>query len=261
MPLVCAHPAVRFCSALADEQEERRDTQGRDTELFHSLFTTDTLLQKSLIDASEQMLTGFNQFSSSTILVNLTRILNAVLNLPDQINSKQTFTQPSSSTFRMAENHSTPSNYSHLIDLRSYTTKHIHLLKYQLLAFVNNILTAEFFVKKVRCPVSPRASCFPRSFVDQIRFTSRKGLELVERTHSEHPALRPLGEQAVRGQRRLQPIQQIDSEQDLRLSQSKHCLAARIDVRQRHHQSPSTAADQREVATQNIGDSQRSSAR
>ncbi|CAF0784428.1 unnamed protein product [Adineta steineri] len=91
-------------------------------------------LKKSLIDGSEQMLSSFNQFSSATILISLTRILNTVLNLPDQI----------------TKNQSTPPTYSHLIDLRSYTTKHIHVLKYQLLAFVNNILSADFFMKMIK---------------------------------------------------------------------------------------------------------------
>ncbi|CAF2622107.1 unnamed protein product [Rotaria sp. Silwood2] len=45
-------------------------------------------LKKSLIDANEQMLNSFNQFSSSTLLISLTRILNVLLNLPDQITSK-----------------------------------------------------------------------------------------------------------------------------------------------------------------------------
>ena len=44
--------------------------------------------QKSLIDASEQMLTSFNQFSASSILLNLTRILDVFLKMPDQINSE-----------------------------------------------------------------------------------------------------------------------------------------------------------------------------
>ncbi|CAF4599116.1 unnamed protein product, partial [Rotaria sp. Silwood2] len=91
-------------------------------------------LKKSLIDANEQMLNSFNQFSSSTLLISLTRILNVLLNLPDQI----------------TKNQSTPSTYSHLIDLRLYTTKHIHVFKYQLLAFVNNILSADFFIKMIK---------------------------------------------------------------------------------------------------------------
>lgn len=45
------------------------------------------ILKKSLIDGSEQMLNSFNQFPSSTILINLTRIFNVVLDLPDQITS------------------------------------------------------------------------------------------------------------------------------------------------------------------------------
>ncbi|CAF1260717.1 unnamed protein product [Adineta ricciae] len=91
-------------------------------------------LKKSLIDGSEQMLNGFNQFSSATILISLTRILATVLNLPD----------------RVLKNQSTPPTYSHLIDLRLYTTKHIHVLKYQLLTFVNNILSADFFMKMIK---------------------------------------------------------------------------------------------------------------
>jgi len=51
--------------------------------------------------------------------------------------------------FAFLENQSTPSAYSHLIDLRSYTTKHIHVLKYQLLTFVTNVLSSEFFVKMI----------------------------------------------------------------------------------------------------------------
>lgn len=49
--------------------------------------------------------------------------------------------------FFFVENQSTPKNYSHLIDLRSYTTKHIHVLKYQLLTFVSNVLAGELVVK------------------------------------------------------------------------------------------------------------------
>ncbi|CAF2088985.1 unnamed protein product [Rotaria magnacalcarata] len=91
-------------------------------------------LKKSLIEANEQMLSGFNQFPTSTILISVTRILNILLNLPDQITKHQ----------------STPSTYSHLIDLRLYTTKHIHVFKYQLLAFVNNVLSADFFIKMIK---------------------------------------------------------------------------------------------------------------
>jgi len=99
------------------------------------------------------MLNSFNQFSSSTILINSTRILNVVLNLPDQIISKYNpflfITKNLILFFLIKENQSTPSTYSHLIDLRLYTTKHIHVLKYQLLTFINNILSADFFVKMV----------------------------------------------------------------------------------------------------------------
>ena len=96
------------------------------------------------------MLNSFNQFSSSTILINLTRIFNVVLDLPDQITSKTSHLHRSQVDFRLLlENQSTPSTYSHLIDLRLYTTKHIHVLKYQLLTFGNNILSADFFIKMV----------------------------------------------------------------------------------------------------------------
>ena len=44
------------------------------------------------MDGNEQMLNSFNQFSSSTLLMNLTRILNVVLDLPDQITSKLNLT-------------------------------------------------------------------------------------------------------------------------------------------------------------------------
>ena len=98
------------------------------------------------------MLNGFNQFSSATILISLTRILATVLNLPDQVLSKSSHFPVdfySGKIISFVENQSTPSPYSHLIDLRLYTTKHIHVLKYQLLTFVNNILSADFFMKMV----------------------------------------------------------------------------------------------------------------
>lgn len=44
-------------------------------------------LKRSLTDASEQMINSFSQFSSLTILINLTKILNVLLTLPDQISS------------------------------------------------------------------------------------------------------------------------------------------------------------------------------
>ena len=62
------------------------------------------------------------------------------------------------SYFSLKENQTTTSMYSHLIDLRLYTTKHIHILKYQLLTFVNNILCADFFIKKVNFFIMERKS-------------------------------------------------------------------------------------------------------
>ena len=62
------------------------------------------------------------------------------------------------------ENQATPPAYSHLIDLRLYTTKHIHVLKYQLLTFVNNILFADFFVRMVINISSISISCLSFSF-------------------------------------------------------------------------------------------------
>ena len=105
------------------------------------------------MDASEQMINSFSQFSSPTILINLTKILNVLLKLPDQISSSSLLLLRSRHLIRpfiSVENQPTPPPYSHLIDLRQYTTKHIHVFKYQLLTFVNNILSADFLIKMVR---------------------------------------------------------------------------------------------------------------
>ena len=87
---------------------------------------------KSLIDASEQMLSSFNQFSAATILKSLTLTLNPNSQRPvEPPRSNEQYVSlllpdihPPLSPLNVAENHSTPSTYSHLIDLRLYTTKH-----------------------------------------------------------------------------------------------------------------------------------------
>ncbi|CAF0748543.1 unnamed protein product [Didymodactylos carnosus] len=92
------------------------------------------VLKKSLIDASEQMLASFVQFNVTTIIIALTNILRVVLELPDQA----------------AKNNSTPLFMSHLMDIRSYTTKHIHVLKYQLITFVSNVLVDDYFIQLIK---------------------------------------------------------------------------------------------------------------
>lgn len=174
-----------------------------------------SFIQKALIDANEQMLNSFSQFSASTILVNLAQILAVVLNLPDQINSKT----------NTNENFVSMKNS---IDLRSYTTKHIHVLKYQLLTFVSNVLAGELVVQ-----------------MKKESLVLRKRIESIS---LNNVALRSLYEQIVWRWRRDQSLQQINSQQSLRLFESIDRSSSRFDVRENHEESSSTT-NQRRITT------------
>ena len=103
---------------------------------------------------------------------------------------------PPLSPFTVAENHSTPSTYSHLIDLRLDTTKHIHALKHQLLAFVNNILSAEFFIQMGTIDfIFTCGECF--FFADQEDRQSGERIPRLERSHPNDPSLSLMGRQVI----------------------------------------------------------------
>ena len=152
MSLVCTGADLRFCSSVTDPQEEWRNTEGTIDEDYLSpkkrrrLFFTyrnrwPMPVNKCWVASISSPHRRFSRVWRKFSLPCWTYLITSTVRLPPSVTLVSSLT--------LVGNQSTPPSYSHLIDLRLYTTKHIHVLKYQLLAFVNNILSAEFFIKMV----------------------------------------------------------------------------------------------------------------